>query len=693
MRVTKTGENTPNILEGLTSGDISLVDPQLSESTGDQEYAIAILATQARLELEAISGELPDSEYALLKNGLESSIRDAYRAVGTTAYQQLLSRLRVAVANIDHHYEGGDEYEKRRNNLANHVIAEHAEEEIERKQRQAALYRKLDDAAKIRVAVLSQAVNVKDDAAVTQYAQAVVDSVAGPETPKAVREAQAQRTASYLQKNPAAIEVHNAISKEARLESSILYEARMQELRIELQRNDISDERRALLERILDRGTASAMVANNSIANGADAPISLMKNNELQQLCDVQKTQMQRAAGNAWQQISTIEQHLLGSPQQAVQFLDQRDKINRLLEQNTADKQLVFDASVKLIQGENVADIPENILKDAAVINYTSLLISTNIVENLTSGALALDPRYQTMFKLKGEERVEAITALLKQQNPALEKVPDDQLRIIVNNTLARVDTVKEAGAALTLLTQSQRDTIAATAALDSVLQVREEIQEASEAIRDAGQNSSRRKERYRDGKSFIELEFEDVAGVINQNDPRLARRLGGADHKFEAEEILNILEEAGVIDKWSQTENHRISTMQAVAGKLGFGVGADFRDWNEESIKRLDVNGDGQLSGQEAWDALRLVDYMKQNPEVVAAVTEHFKDPNFRPIHAGFDINKDGKLDEVEVARVLMDKGISNPQDVDTSLELSQLLSNAAALTQQQENAKAKTR
>jgi hypothetical protein len=648
----------------VISGGSSSTKAKRSGSVEDYDVMRLSIAAWRELETSDVS--------ANEKANFQAAMNTAYSAIGHSNQFSSMMHLRAQVARIDSHYSLNisDSYDKLRDKLARHAFAEAAEIAIEQRaeERRAEIYDTLDDGAKRRVAILSEIVDVSDADSIENYARAIVESTASQGMSEAHIDLTAARTTQYLQENEAILGVHNAASPQARLDSSLAYEAQNHNIRQEIDHSDISNAREGLLAQYLDRGLAAIAPPSMAMAL-SDEALQAPSDAEIAVILKTQEAQMQVNCKHVFAQLSPAEQALIGDYSRVSEFLASRAEINRLVDDSLGRKQQVFDAAVMLAEGEGLGVLSAEIQRDAAIVNYTSLLISSNIVENLASNALALDGRYQEAFAQKGEARVDAVRDLLRENNEDLKNVPDAQIDFVIHSTLQKVDGLEAGGKSLNDLSQGELSLFAEQSALAAVTRVRGDIQNAAEQIADAGSDSRRIGARYWEGKSFIELEFEDVVGLINQNDPKLAQRLGG-DNKLDTAEILSLLEERGIITKWDKTDDHHISTFDAMQGKAGLGgIGSDFRSWNEQAVAKLDVNKDGQLGGQEVWDALRLADYIDQNKDVMAAISGGV------PYQAKHDINGDKTLDQTEIARALMNAGVSDAKAVDSPSELNQLL------------------
>lgn len=304
-------------------------------------------------------------------------------------------------------------------------------------------------------------------------------------------------------------------------------------------------------------------------------------------------------------------------------------------------------AALAVLNGETGT---EQARTDAAAIRYASLLTARVALDTLAD-------RAEEIARGQGlEARTRALTTILRAEHPELGDLPDASIRDIVRNSINAFDQNRARGNAVN------------SAALSNQVAeytIRQAIQREANSMRIMSADSVQRDEgderdaRYIDGYSFIELELQDVAGILNRNDGRLARSFGGADGRMDSVEMLNALERAGIVTAW-QGENRA----NWVSGRMD-----QFNRWNDTNMNRLDVNHDNQLSAQEIRDALRLADFIQQNPALIAQLRATL--PTAGSISSNYDTNQNGSIDSVEAARVLMNRGITDPQSINTGAEL----------------------
>lgn len=649
-------------------------------SKSAQEYELMLASIHAYRELAASNSS--DNRAAL-----NVALNAAYDNIGKPGYDNQRASLYAVIDRIEHRRDDNltEKEKKRREQLHRHAFSEKAHELVQdtREARSAALYRQLDEDAKRRVAILSQEIDVTNRNEIENYARAIVESTAletQSEAEKAVQEITIQRQTEMLENDPTILQVHNAVSKQAREEAALVTETQSRVLKAASQ-TEADPERRALLQQSLDRGTAVVLVAGVDLG---DAQLEQAPSNAvLQQALDTQTDQIcdENNAQRIFAQLSPLERQLLNDdPNNMRALLSRRDEIMRLMEDNLGRKQQVFEAAAMLAKGENASVYSQEILRDAAAINATSLAISDNIVQNMTARALERDPRYREAYEARD---VNMMRALLKENNPQLANAPNDRLDVVIHSSFHTIEKYeREAGKRLDQASKAESNEVTSKMAIGAVEGVRKEIQQSAEQIQASGDDKqsaqARNDRRHEEGVSFLELEYEDVIDMINEYDPKLVKRLGGADGRLDAAEAIRILEEIGVISEWEGENRQDSGTGRylAAAGKLVDNDWTRFGNWNNENLARLNIERSGddkeQLGGQEAWDALRLADYVKQNSDVMTAIDDQQHAVTYQQKH---DINQDGKLDEMEIARVLMNAGVSDIESVDSAAELQQVL------------------
>ncbi len=542
----------------------------------------------------------------------------------------------------------------------------------------------LDEEAVRRVKILSSHVDWDNREAVMQFTRATVELT---DTPPEIAEAQAGRLADWAkhsEQGRATTAMHDTISGQAHAQAAAEMEQKRKELKAVASDRHTTAAHKNKAKETLDIGAGAHMKPDQKPTEAnLDAAIHKQKEKNHQNATAL------RAA------LPEKEKALLGDMDTKALFARRKQILGYSGDDNIdlRTRQLIFEASNALNKpGADTSHYPEHILKDAAALNFTGLVISTGVVQNLTNKALLLDKRYEAALSLKGEVRTEAVYKLMVEHNSNIAQHNPKQVKAMVRNAVEEID---ERGgiAGIRTMTDAQRESMQRETLERSLGAQRNAIIKSSQEIAMSGKidakwdpvniKNGRFAERHEEGASFLELEFRDVVGIINKHDSSLAKKMGGADGKIDSKEAIQLLENAGIISQWTETADNRqnsgLGYSLAAAAKLGVdNAWSRFGKWNDQNLKRIDLNGDGQIGGNEAWEALRLAQYIKENPAVMKEISVQLKKGGITP--GQNDINKDGKVDVFEAARALMNHNIASPAQIDSAQEFKAALATPSA-------------
>jgi hypothetical protein len=164
-------------------------------------------------------------------------------------------------------------------------------------------------------------------------------------------------------------------------------------------------------------------------------------------------------------------------------------------------------------------------------------------------------------------------------------------------------------------------------------------------------------------GRTFIGQEIDNRnASAI---DREFGAQLGGLDKHLSTYDIMRALEKIGAVEKGYNFFD-----------RLG---GQNNAEWSDRNVKRLDLDGDGQLSDKELLNALRKGEGAAKETahnraeralDNAAAKTEIGKQLDktlwkFNADKKTYDLDHDGKVELHEVVGVLKGKGITQIKDV----------------------------
>ena len=167
-------------------------------------------------------------------------------------------------------------------------------------------------------------------------------------------------------------------------------------------------------------------------------------------------------------------------------------------------------------------------------------------------------------------------------------------------------------------------------------------------------------------GETFLDQEFDDLRSIINSSDAELASKFGGSDNQLSRDEMWDMLIDSGIIsERPTRADDEHHDRMRDV---LDFN--RQTRVYTKEDGEQITVNGAGQIDGQELYEALKIAQYLLENPEFKAAIEEQVGNGYELRDELGdgaiyYDTNLDGELNVYEAARALLDRGVTDPQNI----------------------------
>jgi hypothetical protein len=264
------------------------------------------------------------------------------------------------------------------------------------------------------------------------------------------------------------------------------------------------------------------------------------------------------------------------------------------------------------------------------------------------------------------KDRAAELIAHIIETNPQLKGVDAAKLNSMAMQTLAAYDANPDAMNTVSARRQ-QADRIAQKVVDDDVAKASANLRKAEQAGKSNSSWLGDTYDRNILGMSFVEREFRDVKSIMHQ-----AAKNGGLDKsilKMNENDMINYLSDTGFIERWDENNRIHILTQD----------GEKFTEWNDRSRDRIDTDHDGQIDGLEALDALRIADFVKNNPNAhrkIEAAVQGLGSVTPGKGISEHDINRDGTIDAYEVIRVMHNNGLSL-DEVDSTAELKQILPN----------------